>query len=269
LGLDAPAGREQASRPAGFIKILNSMSIIDEIKDKLKMKDRPPKWCGFCSDGYGIKDGKLYFEPRKPIHDRRRHEYELQCIEYGVLQNDLIEAGLLPAIIEHDLHGQTPTNAQIKILCDALLRLPLAFRRAIVEKRQRIEAIPGRDARQHEKFKFIKRKSLGVTDGKLAVIAADLQPEALVTTLYHEIGHLISLQNLCSILSESRLWLKIWKEDLSTGVVPNDCNQRELSEEYFADGFSKYYFSPASRESLSLAVKQYMQNLPIVLSACS
>lgn len=232
------------------------------IKDKLKMQDRPPRWCGFVSDGYGVRDGKLYFEPINPSA-RHQQEYALLETECILLEYDLLKAGLLPVVSARALHGEKPTQAQIQTLCNALSRLPLVFRQAILERGQKIEAVPGKNAREHPKFNGSGgRAALGLVDGfgKMAVVTTDSLAVPMVEILYHEVGHLISLTRPLQ-LSKSKLWLKIWKQDLAAGMVPNTNDQQKISEEYFAECFSKYYLSTTSRESLSLEVRRYFNKL--------
>lgn len=185
-----------------------------------------------------------------------------------LLEDELLEAGLLPAVIGRALHGRQPTEEQIRILCDALSRLPVIFRRAILRRGQRIEAVHGKNARNHPRFNHIVTKSLGVANEKLAVVATDSQTASMIKILYHETGHLLSLGYPGLNLSESRLWKKIWQNDLTSGVVPSTNDQQKLSEEYFAECFSKYYYSAASRINLSPAVKQYMGKLPSLFCGC-
>jgi len=206
-----------------------------------------------------METGYTYFFPPDEPDQRNanRRRYELMQIEIDDLIDEMIESGMLPAIYPYEIAGKQPSKESLAVVRNALRKLPTVFLRAIIDAKQRIDVVAGRDAAIHPKAARGMKNCLGLAGRSFAVVAAD--DDGLEHTTLHEAAHLLDHNKKISASSE---WLQIWRDDVRRGTVFRHNAQCEDPAEYFGCQFANYWRFPESREEMSLAVQKFMQNLP-------
>ena len=149
---------------------------------------KPPRWVGFCNDGYGLgSDGKWYFQQRPPELDRLRQFREMQfdtiTRTVGEVVDEWLAAGKLPFLLgTARAEAMTETKA-------ALQRLPRALLKAIVKAGGKVIVEPEPYLPTSSIFGDDSGRAAGLTTDKSARVAGRCGDVGRV--VLHETGHVI------------------------------------------------------------------------------
>ena len=218
-------------------------------KEKLKLQDRPPQWQGFCSDGYGIRGGRIYFEPNKPNqHDTYRRELDIIQFAIDDAVDQEIDSGIVPGLSRIG----SVEDSKFQEVKNALLRLPRNLLKGVCTTNKKIKIKPG-ETIDH----WYHGPVLGVASSTEAIVAGD--GPRIGQTALHEFFHLLDSLKKYSGISRSAQWLKIWNVEKYCDGWP--LLTKKEPAEMLAEAGALYFYDESTRAKLSPAIKIFMGDL--------